>query len=100
MKLVRDNIPDKFPQHSYRMATPNEWAILLRLKIAEEAGEVVGARNRDELVAELGDLQQAMWALAKKEGIGPEEIFDAAHAKSDALGAFSKGWVMTEYREN
>lgn len=99
MKLVRDNIPERFPKHSYRTATPNEWPILLRLKVAEEAGEVVGARNREELVAELGDLQTAIWALARKEGIGGDEILNAAHAKRRELGAFSRGWVMTEYKE-
>lgn len=100
MKLVRDNIPRKFPQHSYRMATPSEWPILLRMKVAEEAGEVIGARNRDELVQELGDLQTAIWALARREGIDAVEIERALLGKKYALGGFTQGWVMTEYRES
>lgn len=99
MKLVRDKIPKKFPQHSYRTATDREWPLLLRMKVAEEAGEVVGARNRQELVAELGDLQETIWALAREEGIDGDEILHAAHAKSLSLGAFSQGWILTEYKE-
>lgn len=100
MKLVRDNIPKKFPQHSYRTATGKEWPILLRLKVAEEAGEVVGARNRDELVAELGDLQTALWALARKEGISVREVEHALLGKIITLGGFMQGWVLTEYKED
>lgn len=99
MKLVRDNIPEKFPQHSYRKAKPEEWALLLRLKVAEEAGEVVGARNREELIEELGDLQTALWALARKEGISVPEVEAVMTIKKARRGVFTRGWILTDYKE-
>jgi predicted house-cleaning noncanonical NTP pyrophosphatase (MazG superfamily) len=100
MKLVRDNIPEKFPQHVYRVAVPNELPGLFRLKVAEEAGEVIGARNRDELTEELGDLLEAVGHLAQHYGIDWDDLEYRAATKQERLGGFTQGFVMTEYKEN
>ena len=99
VKLVRDLIPEKFPQHAYRCAYDREVPHLLRLKLMEEAGEVVGARNRAELLEELADVLEVIRCLADGAGVTLAEVDTLASVKRHRLGGFDGLFVLTEYRE-
>lgn len=99
MKLVRDMIPELYQGHEYHAACHREQAILLRLKLIEEAGEVVGARNHQELIEELGDVLEVVTAIAHHAGINAQTIDDHRATKRDRLGGFGAGWVMVTFEE-
>jgi len=107
MKLVRDNIPNlnaagkltprpgsDRSQYSFRpVAGPEEHMLLLRLKLAEEVGEVLSAPTREQTIAELGDLLDVILDFQKLLKIEDVE-YKARHAKRARLGGFDKGWVL------
>lgn len=97
MKLVRNNIPQLFPQHEYHIASGRELAALLKLKVMEEAGEVAGARNVQELAEELADLMEVISRLGRHYGLMPLDIELARVAKRQKLGDFSEGWVLADF---
>lgn len=107
MKLVRDNIPNlnaagkltprpgsDRSQYSFRPVTgPEEHMLLLKLKLAEEVGEVLSAPTRAEMIAELGDLRDVIYALEERLEITDDEN-RAQDAKYGRLGGFRDGWVL------
>lgn len=105
IKLVRDNIPalhekgeleprgEARGEFTFRKAEPKEYELLLRLKLAEEVGEVLSAPTRAQLIAELGDLLDAIYAIEDHLKITSEE-YDARGAKFVRLGGFTEGWVL------
>ncbi|MFJ2176387.1 hypothetical protein ACIOHE_26285 [Streptomyces sp. NPDC087851] len=95
MKLVRDNVPGMYPlAHRYRRATPTERPLLLRLKLAEELGEVLSAPTRGRTLEELGDLLDAADALRAASGWSVAEVDEVRAAKRERLGAFQEGWMV------
>ena len=96
MKLVRNRIPELYPQHDYHQAGSGsaELVLLLRLKLAEEVGEVLSAPTRDALIAELADLDEVLIALRRAEGISLSELTLARAEKGADRGTFSEGWVL------
>lgn len=99
MKLVRDKVPEAFPQNTYHVAEPREFMALLRLKLVEEAAEVAAARNEAELIEELGDLLEVFRAILNRSHLLLEGIESDRLKKRERLGGYSEGWVMTEYVE-
>ena len=105
IKLVRDNIPalhekgeleprgEARGEFTFRKAEPKEYELLLRLKLAEEVGEVLSAPTRAQLVAELGDLKEVIYALEERLGLTPQDYLDRAE-KCQRLGGFAEGWVL------
>lgn len=98
MKLVRDNVATRHPQHQYSTATDDELPLLLKLKLMEEAGEVISARNRDELLEELADLLEVMKEVGALSDIHLVEIQQRAATKAHRLGGFHTGSVLVEYK--
>jgi predicted house-cleaning noncanonical NTP pyrophosphatase (MazG superfamily) len=98
MKLVRDKVADRHPQHEYDVATVEELPLLRRLKIMEEAGEVIAARNSTEEIEELADLYEAMVSFADSLNITLAEIQRVAWEKRKVLGGFDAGLVLVEYK--
>lgn len=94
MKMVRGRIPELYPQHTYRRATPVETDLLLRLKLAEETGEVLSAPTAGALASELADVLEVVYALALHSGIGAGELDDIRRAKRQANGGFGPCWVL------
>lgn len=104
MKLVRDNVPRLYqagelvnpaPGCTFRsVRDQDELVLLLRLKLAEEVGEVLSAPTHDALLAELGDLMDVASTLAAVYGIGAAELEQARTAKVARLGGFADGWVL------
>lgn len=104
MKLVRDNVPRMYeagelvnpaPDCTFRpVRDQDELVLLLRLKLAEEVGEVLSAPTHEALRGELGDLMDVASTLAALYGIGAAELDQVRQAKGRRLGGFVAGWVL------
>jgi predicted house-cleaning noncanonical NTP pyrophosphatase (MazG superfamily) len=93
MKLVRDRIPelaagDGQPA-AFSQATEAEFGRLLRDKLLEEAAEATSAPGSGELLDELGDVLQVLYALAQLAGLEPAAIECARARKARTRGAFT-----------
>lgn len=93
-KLVRDRIPEiiraagRLPET--RVAKPEEYGALLRVKLFEEAGEYAAGGDP----AELADLLEVVHALAAFHGITPDELEQRRSAKAAERGGFSNRLVL------
>jgi predicted house-cleaning noncanonical NTP pyrophosphatase (MazG superfamily) len=92
VKLVRDRIPELATSNGHpgssHQATEAEYARLLRDKLLEEAAEAASA-SPAELLDELGDVLQVLYALAQLAGLEPAEIECARARKARTRGAFT-----------
>jgi|GEM_PF-676918 len=94
-KLVRDKTVDRYIEQGGSLETrilenDVEFERELKKKLLEETNEVITAKNRDELVAELADLQEVMRALATLHSISADEIESCRLEKFTSRGGFSK----------
>ena len=94
-KLVRDKTVERYIQQGGSLETRTlekdvEFERELKKKLLEEANEVITAKNRDEVIAELADLHEVMRALASLHSISSEEIEACRHEKFTSRGGFSK----------
>ncbi len=112
MKLVRDEIPRMHAEgrlrdhpvngaehrktQAFRKAEPDERLLLLRLKLAEETGEVLSAVRREHLLEELSDVWTVLSALVQAEGWTMEDVLSRAAEKAGVYGGLRQGWVLTE----
>lgn len=91
MKLVRDRIPELAGQPAaFSQADPAEYGRLLRHKLLEEAAEATSAPGPAELLEELGDVLQVLYALAQLAGLEPAAIECARARKARTRGAFTR----------
>lgn len=94
-KLVRDNIPGWHRQNGHlvngRQLTGADLKAALIQKMHEEADEVSGALSREELIEEIGDVQQVIDDLLASQGITKEELTAAINKKTDRKGGFRNG---------
>ena len=97
MKLVRDRIPELTASNgqptAFHQADPAEYARLLRGKLLAEAAEAADATGPAELLEELGDVLQVLYALASQADYSPAEIECARARKAHTRGAFTR-WVV------
>ena len=93
MKLVRDRIPELAAATghpgSFQQATEAEYARSLRAKLLEEAREAATA-SPAELVEELGDVLQVLYALAATAGLAAAEIECARARKARTHGTYTR----------
>ena len=92
MKLVRDRIPELAgagQPGGFHRATEAEFGRLLADKLLEEAAEAATATPA-ELLEELGDVLQVLYALASQAGYSPAEIECARARKARTRGAFTR----------
>lgn len=95
MKLVRDKIPELFPDAgSYLRAHSTELDMFLFAKAVEELSEVMQAEP-EELAGEIADLVEVLVAIAQRAGVTPEDIGAARAAKRAERGLFREGWVLS-----
>jgi predicted house-cleaning noncanonical NTP pyrophosphatase (MazG superfamily) len=93
MKLVRDRIPELAGPGQpgvFQQATETEYGRLLRAKLLEEAAEAATAPGPGELLDELGDVLQVLYALASQAGLEPAEIESARARTARTRGAFTR----------
>ena len=101
MKLVRNRIPELAGAGQpviFYQATEAEYGRLLRAKLLEEAAEAAGACGPAELLEELGDVLQVLYALASQAGLEPAAIECARARKARSRGAFSRRVVCHDPR--
>ena len=94
-KLVRDRIPDyiqasgEFVQ--VQSVEGDALLNLVRRKLIEEAYEVAGAADADELVEELADLSEVVRALLRLTNTSQRKVEDARLKKLKTRGGFEFG---------
>jgi predicted house-cleaning noncanonical NTP pyrophosphatase (MazG superfamily) len=96
MKLVRDRIPELTgagQPAAFHQADPAEYPGLLRNKLLEEAAEAATAPGPDELLDELGDVLQVLYALASQAGLEPAAIECARARKARTHGVYTRRLV-------
>ena len=94
MKLVRDRIPELATNNGkpgvFHKATEAEYGRLLAIKLLEEAAEAASAAGPAELLEELGDVLQVLYALASQVGLEPAEIECARARKARTHGTYTR----------
>jgi len=94
MKLVRDRIPELAASDGqpavFHRADRAEYGQRLRDRLLEEAHEAASAKGRAELLAELGDVLQVLYALAAEAGLAAAEIECARARKARTTGSFTR----------
>ena len=97
-KLVRDNIPGwhRASGHTVngRQLTGAELRNALCQKLHEEADEVSGALSREELIEEIGDVQQILDDLCVVEKISQDELRAVITKKVARKDGFLNGEYM------
>ncbi len=94
-KLWRDNIPKMLEESSgsiihWRRLDDAEYDEQLRVKLIEEAEEVVAAKTVDELKAEIADVYEVFDAIMKLHGIKKEEVNAIQLRKRIERGGFDE----------
>jgi predicted house-cleaning noncanonical NTP pyrophosphatase (MazG superfamily) len=93
MKLVRDRIPTLAAANgqpaAWHQASPEEYGRRLRDKLLEEAHEAA-ANTSGELLEELGDVLQILYALAAHAGLEPAEVECARVRKARTHGSYRR----------
>jgi predicted house-cleaning noncanonical NTP pyrophosphatase (MazG superfamily) len=93
VKLVRDRIPELATANghpgTFQEATEVEFALCLRARLLEEAREAATASPAD-LVEELGDVLQVLFALAATAGLAAADIECARARKARAHGTYTR----------
>ncbi|MET4670814.1 nucleoside triphosphate pyrophosphohydrolase [Streptomyces sp. PvR018] len=96
-KLIRDYIPEIAASHGRRLtvrtATPAELPNLLLSKLLEEADEAATAED-GELLEELADVLEVVYALAAHHGHSVEDLERIRAVKAGGRGRFTRHLVM------
>jgi predicted house-cleaning noncanonical NTP pyrophosphatase (MazG superfamily) len=97
MKLVRDRIPNLAATNgqpaSWHQASPEEFSRRLRAKLLEEAHEAACATSPAELLEELGDVLQVLYALASHAGYPAAEVECMRVRKARTHGSYTRRLV-------
>lgn len=92
-KLIRDEIPEIIKangnQCETRVLTDEEFAVELRKKLLEEAGEVLNSSEED-LPKELADALEVIESLAETQGLTLADIQKIQEEKRNIRGGFEK----------
>lgn len=92
-KLIRDNAPvlsDDQVQVTQRTLGDDEYIAQLKLKLVEEAQEVLEAQNIEDTKTELADVMEVIHALCSIENYTLQEIEEARVKKKAERGGFEK----------
>ena len=94
-KLIRDKISDLAIKDGakldYSIISGQEKIEALKKKILEEGSEVQYAKNNEELIDELADIQTILDTILQELGMAPEEFESIKQKKNEKRGAFEKG---------
>lgn len=94
-KLVRDKVPELYPELTCYTTLPEYRLDLLRAKLFEESAEVAVARDGFEALQELADLLQVTYAYARALGYSLEDLEAQRLHKLETRGGFDQGWILT-----
>lgn len=91
-KLIRSKIPARMKDEGVDVnsnsLSESEYLSELKKKIIEEAREVHDAESKDDLITELADVMEVIYALAEASEISVEEIEAAKLKKCEVNGYF------------
>jgi len=97
-KLVRDKIPEKIKKGGELVATKklssDELFEQLRIKLVEEAFEVLEAENTNELIQELADVFEVIESIINKKKIKKRAVTIAKTRKREKIGGFDDGLLL------
>ena len=102
-KLGRDNAPELIEASGGKLkyhvvANDDEFLDAVTQKVVEELEEVFESQSKQEVIEELGDLEEILATFKKLIGVTQEEIDAARTAKREKKGAFEKR-IYCEYAE-
>lgn len=93
-KLVRNKIPEIIRADGQepitRVLNETEYISELGKKAVEEASEVAQAKESDEILAELADLEEVKLALLQAIGRTPAELESVRQQKAQERGSFTE----------
>lgn len=94
MKLIRDKCVARMEADGVAcVARPchdiEEFVLMLKEKLVEEAREIRGATKRDQGIEEMGDLYEVLETLRKTLNISHHEILETMDSKRITHGGFS-----------
>lgn len=95
LKLVRDHIPEMFPQNEYAQAGSDDLYGFLKEKLREEIDEYLAA-PLDQKESELADVTEVLKALSQIENIDWPHVYTLQEQKTRERGGFTQGWVLTK----
>lgn len=95
-KLVRDNLPETIKSRhgsyiDYSALSHDQLIQALKIKLIEEAQEVLDAKNNDEIHAEIADVIQVLLSLHKHLSLSIDKIEQYRLKKLSERGSFDKG---------
>ncbi len=93
-KLVRDRIPEIILQNDGKKAhtrklSKSEFTQELYRKLQEEISEVIEAKNKEEILSEIADVEEVLSALMEIKGIQKGEVVKVQKKKKKERGGFS-----------
>jgi len=91
---VRDRIPEiirsRGAQPTVRIASEDELDLLMRIKIVEEAEELLSSGETEEIV----DLLEVIDALIQLRALSSTKLDQLRAEKNQARGGFERGYVL------
>lgn len=91
-KLVRDTIIKIMKKEGkkphYKILEEVDYEIELKKKLVEEAKEVLEAKNIDEMIEEIADVQEVIKCLKRYYSITPKEVQEVQTKKRKSRGSF------------
>jgi predicted house-cleaning noncanonical NTP pyrophosphatase (MazG superfamily) len=99
-KLIRDKIPEIIradnEEPKVKILNQKDYMIALKQKISEEAIELIEAKNKDDVLNELVDLQELIDSTAKAYKIRKSTLISAQKGKNKKRGGFKKRLFLIE----
>jgi len=93
-KLIRDRILEIIEAAGekpyWRVLGKKEYTKEIKKKILEEAKELTGAKNKEEIINEIVDIQKLIDALSSELGLTKSEIQKQQKIKNKKRGGFKK----------
>ena len=93
-KLVRDNIPEIIRQDGRSPKTNilnnKKYKDELFKKVVEEATELMNAKNKKEMIKEIGDVYEVISAIVDLMGFDRNIIIDVQNKRRKKRGGFKK----------
>lgn len=97
-KLVRDNIVKGIiavgNKPDFRTLMTDEYIEELKKKVLEEAAELPKARNKDEIIEEIADIEEAVETLLSMISVPRSKIKQLQREKNNKRGSFRKRYYI------
>jgi predicted house-cleaning noncanonical NTP pyrophosphatase (MazG superfamily) len=102
-KLIRDGIPEIIKKAGWkptlRKLKKAEFLNALKKKVAEEAGELIRAKDKKGVINEIVDIQELVDALTLEIGLSRPEINKLQATKRKKRGGFKKRLFLIKQKK-